>query len=167
MDRMKASAEFEKGRDGGVQVTVVRADGSRTSQRKAGKQASALVHRDLGHWVVEKALRLSRGFYGLVASGMDLATFAAPEANGVRLPDEAVAVDVVLGMIDTLRAGRAQWTSEEIHGYLVQACAQRGVRPLPPLTEAQLRELGRCIDELVAEWTRWPEGEVFRLPLEW
>lgn len=159
--------ELSRRRDGAEALTIVRADGSSTGKRYAAAQARFFAAHDLTHWVVERTLRLRQGFFGLVLGGMDLDTFGAPETKGVRLPDEAIAVEILIGLLEAQRRGLGSWTVGAMHALLVQACAQRGVQPLPPLDDARRDALLQDLDAQLAHWAAVPAGDVLQLPLDW
>ena len=64
--------------DGDSLFRLTRADGSATWQRTLGATGAFLPSHDLTHYAVETLLGHTRGFYGLVADGWDLDSFAAP-----------------------------------------------------------------------------------------
>jgi hypothetical protein len=145
--------QFTKRKDGGAVLRCVRADGSATWQRQDDDRAAFFPLHDLTHYAVEAELGFSRGFYGLIAGGWDIADTTGKGARG-RLPDEAIEVEYIVGSLGAERAGGSACTAEEFN-HLAAAFAKTRGRPEPrPLTDAELARVRSRIDEL---FTRWRE----------
>src|SRR5688572_25655537 len=95
--------QIKKKNDGSAALTCRRADGSVTWQRQDGQQGHFFPLHDLTHYAVETVLGYTRGFFGLVADGWDLADFDKPWPRG-RLPTEALLAEFVVGFLDIERA---------------------------------------------------------------
>ncbi|HEY5060709.1 MAG TPA: hypothetical protein VII52_04185, partial [Gemmatimonadaceae bacterium] len=67
---------IKKKSDGSAALSCIRADGTTTWQQQNGKLGRFFPLHDLTHYAVESVLGFRNAFYGLVASGWDLADFA-------------------------------------------------------------------------------------------
>ena len=150
--------ELAAGADGGAVLRCVRADGSVTWQRHEGPRARFFPLHDLTHLAVESALGARQGFFGLVAAGWDIADTTGRGARGP-LPDEALAVEQLVGLLDTERATGAAWTADEVNAQAAAYAAAHG-RPAPrPLTDADLARVRAERDALHARWHRLAPDE--------
>ena len=57
---------------------------------------------DLTHFAVESTLGVRRGFYGLLTEGWEITDFAKPWPRGP-IPDEALVVELIVGVLDAER----------------------------------------------------------------
>ncbi len=161
---MVAAAEFEKGPGGAARLAITRSDGTRVVTHAAASREQ--LRRELARLAIERHLRLSYGFYRLVAGGTDPSRFAGGDGER-RAPDDAIAVEPWIELVDSLREGLVRWTTAEIHGYAAEQCAQRRVLPLPPIHEAELRSLMHDVDANLARWQQLPVGQSMRLAIDW
>jgi hypothetical protein len=142
-----------------------RADGSTTWQRQHGRQAAFFPLHDLTHYAVETELGFRDGFYGLVAAGWDI-----PETDGKGprgpLPAEALAVEHLVGMLDTERPGGAEWTAADINAQAARFAAAGGRAAPRALTDAELSRVRTRVRELFDRWTRLAPGETLALPFD-
>ncbi len=90
--------QLKKGRDAPATLACVRGDGSRTWVKL---QRFFPLH-DLTHYAVESVFGFDQAFFGLVASGWDIADFAAPGA-AARLPAQALQAECMVGLFDLER----------------------------------------------------------------
>ena len=142
-------------------LSVVRADGSVTTGR-LGTDGFSPVH-DLAHYAVETQLRLSSGFFGLIAQGWDLPDFEVPGASA-GFPDEAIVVECVVGQLTQVAFSTQPMSLDEFNWLVIQAVA--GVRPGASAPVFDAAGFDRLRDEflvLVARWRLLPEGEILEL----
>jgi hypothetical protein len=145
--------EIKRGANG-PSLTCVRADGSRTWRRV---QAFFPIH-DLVHFALETTLGLRQAFFGLVASGWDIADFEAKGA-AAKLPAEAVWAEFVVGLLQTEDADGARRSAEEFAATLASTAAPR----VRTLTADELTRVRAAIADLAARWRAVPPGETLRL----
>jgi len=105
--------EITKRSDGGVVLRCVRADGSYTWQRQ-DRHAPHFALHDLTHFAVESTLGFRRGFFGLIAAGWHIEDTTGKSAAG-RLPDEALDVERIVGLLDIERASATICTVDEFN----------------------------------------------------
>jgi hypothetical protein len=159
--------QIKKHTDGTATLTCVRADGTSTWQRQRGPQGSFFPLHDLTHYAVETELGARAGFYGLVASGWELRDFGTG-GSGAPIPDEALAVESIVGMLDTERAlragGHAAPDVAEINAQMAAHYASRGhAGPAPTLTDDQLTRIRARRAELFDRWATLPDGGTLTL----
>ncbi|HEU4632006.1 MAG TPA: hypothetical protein VFS08_19810, partial [Gemmatimonadaceae bacterium] len=126
--------------DGGAVLRCVRADGSVTWQRQQGAQARFFPLHDLAHFAVESTLGAQRGFYGLVAAGWEIDDTTGKGARGP-LPDEALAIENLVGLLDRERASGATWTADEINAAAALHATSHGRPAPPPVDDATLERV--------------------------
>src|SRR5205085_4407492 len=157
--------QFTKRKDGGAVVRCVRADGSATWQRQDDQRAAFFPLHDLTHYAVETELGYARGFYGLIASGWDIADTTGKGARGP-LPEEAIEVEYIVGALGAERAGDPACPAEQFNALAATFARSKG-RPKPRvLTEADLTRVRKRIDELFARWRDLPAGEMLELSFD-
>lgn len=145
--------QLKKGRDGPPALSCVRPDGSRT-----WSQVHPFIPgHDLLHLALETTLGVSGGFFGLIASGWELADFAAPRASA-RMGNEASWVESMVGLLDQERAGGPKWSAAEFNAAMVLTCSTRGVGGCPDVTDAQLDMVRRRHRDLLEQWAGVPPG---------
>ena len=137
--------------DGGSVLSCTRADGTATWQRHQGRQGHFFPLHDLTHYAVETTLGFRHGFFGLIADGWDVEDTGGKGARGP-LPDEALLVEQIVGLISLGRGSDGPWTANELDEQLRAMTSDpelvRGAR----LTEARLGQLRASLTELVASW---------------
>ncbi|WP_225207769.1 hypothetical protein [Novosphingobium huizhouense] len=150
-------------------IRVTRADGSQVATRFPHKGP---VPHDAVHLFVERALGLTRGFWGLVAQGRhpeELVELA--KAGGHASVGRATVPDA--SIVELLQAERMVEAYEALlwsgGGSLedVLAMAQVGCEtsfvPVPPLDEATHRAIAGAIDDFARGWIAGPKGQVAEL----
>lgn len=91
--------------------------------------------RDSSHSMISRRYALktvldaAHGFYGLVAAGWDIADTTGKGTRGP-LPDDAVAVEQIVGMFDAERASGNVWSASEFNEYAAAYAASHGRTPL-------------------------------------
>ena len=137
--------------DGGAVLRCVRADGSVTWQRHEGRNASFFPLHDLTHYAVETTLGATGGFFGLVASGWDIADTSGKGARGP-LPPEALLVEHLVGFLNAERASGSEWTAADFHAQAAQLVAQHGDAVGAAPTDDLLASIRARRRELFARW---------------
>ena len=149
--------QLTKRADGDVVLRCERADGTSTWQRQQGRNASFFVLHDLTHYAVETVLGSSRGFFGLVSEGWDIADTEGKSARGP-LPPETVAVEHMVGFLDVERASGGEWSAAEWmeHGTRAGVDLRRIARRA--ITDHDLNAVRSRRLELFSEWASVPVG---------
>jgi hypothetical protein len=156
---------LKKRPDAHAQLVLVREDGSSTVGTVGPADGYGPVH-DLAHYVAERALGLSEGFLGLVASGWAIDDFEVRGATQ-RLPDEAMLAEMVAGELSREEMTRASSSAADFNWGVAAwiAGARPGYAPPPIAADA----LDRMRAELAGLRTRWravAPGETLELPFE-
>jgi hypothetical protein len=121
------------------------------------------VH-DLTHFAVETVLGHTRGFFGLVAEGWDLADFGSPWPRG-RLPADMDPSELIVNALSLewntgQRATAAELQATIEHWYEENLPGQ----PVPPApTDEQLADVRRAITELHQRWRDLQPGRAIEL----
>jgi hypothetical protein len=154
---------IKKRPDATAMLVLVREDGSSTSGPVGLPEGYGPVH-DLAHYVVERRLRLTEGFLGLVASGWAIGDF---EVKGAvqRLPVEAVLAEVAAGELSR-QAMMWQWSSAEDFAWAVETTMQRstpGYR-IPLLVAESFEQMRHELLDLRHRWSQLGSGETLELP---
>ncbi|BEU99058.1 hypothetical protein [Novosphingobium olei] len=150
-------------------IRIVRADGSQVATRFPHKGP---VPHDAVHLFVERALGLTRGFWGLVAQGRHPeALVELAKAGGHASVGRATVPDAEI--VELLQAERMVEAYEALlwsgGGSLddVLAMAQVGCEtsfvPVPPLDEATHRAIAGAIDDFSRAWIGGAKGHVVEL----
>jgi hypothetical protein len=156
---------IKKKTDGGAALSCLRADGSVTWQRQEGRQGRFFPIHDITHYVVETTLGHRRGFYGLVAEGWNLTDFGAPWPRG-RLPADMDPSELIVGFLDTERAGGVEWSAEDFNEKAALYFAQHGISGTCRLTADELNSIRKRLGELTDRWRSLPAGETLELPFD-
>ena len=156
---------IKKKTDGGAALSCLRADGSVTWQRQEGKQGRFFPIHDLTHYAVETVLGHRRGFYGLVAEGWNLTDFGAPWPRG-RLPADMDPSELIVGFLDTERAGGVEWSAEDFNQKAALYFAQHAIPGACRMTDDDLGLVRARLRELLDRWRALPAGETLELPFD-
>ncbi len=150
---------FKKGSDGPDVLHCMRDDGTQTW---APLQPTFGPMHDLGHFVVETALGLRGGFYGLLARGFDLSSFEEREARS-RIEEEGLLAETLVMALQYELAGFA-----EPEAYLASvAAACRGLSiAAPELAPGVVEHMRDRFRELWARWEALPPGGRLTLVFE-
>ena len=154
--------------DGSASLTCTRRDGSVTWQRQHGQMGLVLPAHDLTHYAVETALGFDCGFYGLLADGWEITDFAAPWPRGP-IPDEALVVELIVGVFDAERRQGEVMTADAFAAQAAQYLASRQAvgkaMPTGPraLTDDELVRVRASRADLLARWYAVPDGGVLDL----
>ena len=137
---------------GGPRLLCTRRDGSHTQ----GDLGPTLPQHDLAHYVVERELHLTQGFFGLIAAGHSIGELNDP-ATIRTLPAEALAAEVLTRALQGLSNGAV---AQSDFRSVVEA---EGIRVPKGLTdEVVTRMLGTYVT-LLNQWESVPEGAALEL----
>jgi hypothetical protein len=157
---------MKKKTNGDAALSCTRADGSTTWQRQEGRLGAFFPLHDLTHYAVETTLGFNRAFYGLVAEGWDLTSFAEPGTKN-RLPEEAGLAELIVGFLDVERATGVASTADDFNWKIDTYLDAHG---LPPtgfrLTAQALGDIRRLRDELFARWRAVRPGDTLELSFD-
>ena len=160
---MPLTIQLKKHPDGVTSLTCTRADGTATWHRHDGAKAGFFPLHDLTHYAVETVLPQLQGFFALVAGGWDLSDFGTPSTRG-KVPTDASAVEAIVGFLDLERSSENIARADELNSYLASRGGE-GERAAPlTVSEAELHEIRRRRDELLAKWRALSPGETLALP---
>ena len=152
--------------DGGSVLRCERADGTATWQRLDGPQAAFFPMHDLTHLAVETVLGVAQGFFGLIATGWDVADTTGKGARGP-LPTEAMAVERIVGFLDVERGTGGAWSAEEFNEQMRNATASAGTSAqFRALSEDELSRIRTRRRELFGEWNRLAPGGTMALTFD-
>lgn len=157
---------FERQDDGSVVFRCTRADGTSTWQKHTAKSAMFFPFHDLTHFAVESTFGFSKGFYGLISEGWDIADTSGKGARG-KLPREAVLVEHMVGLFDTERVGGAQpLTAHEFSAILADLASSDRIESPPSVAETQLQAVRARISELYDALAALQPGNALELAFE-
>src|SRR4026207_1340011 len=150
---------IKKKSDGSAALSCLRADGlvPRPGQGQGGVQGRFSPIHDLTRYAVETVLGHRRGFYGLVAEGWDLSDFGAPWPKG-RLPADLDPSELLVGFLDSERAGAVTWSADDFNAKTAIYYAQQGRSGSCRISPGQLERVRAMRDELIARWRALPPG---------
>src|SRR5688572_15979496 len=153
---------IKKRPDASSVLVLVREDGSSTSGSIGPPNGYGPVH-DLAHYVVERALGLSEGFLGLVASGWDISDFEQKGA-AKRLPVEAILAEVAAGEMSR-QALMWQWSSAEDYAWAVETTIRRSQPDytLPAIAHDAFEGMRAELLQLRQRWNELSPGETLEL----
>lgn len=154
---------IKKKSDGAAALSCRRADGSVTWQRQEGQQGRFFPLHDLTHYAVETVLRIDRAFYGLVSAGWNLTDFGPPWPRGP-MPPDALAAELIVGFLDTERAGGVRWTAGDFNDKAALYHASRGGALFLEVSDADLDRIRAVRQELFDRWDALPAGATLELP---
>jgi hypothetical protein len=160
--------------DGRYMTYITRDDGVTFSVQGVGHNFA--IPHDVAHYLVEKALRLERGFWGSVSEGAVFPTMtyvegrrkpkaaersgAIRKTNALQLSEAEVLVRI---FNDTIEQGHAE-TSSVLYGRLKerQAYSAEGPRKISP---AQISEVFASYKDILSKWKNTSVGST--LDLHW
>lgn len=157
--------QLSKRADGHVVLRCIRADGSATWQRHHGRMAGFFPLHDLTHYAVETELGFRRGFYGLIADGWDIADTGERPTRGP-LPQEAVAVEHLVGLLDVQRANGSEWSADELNAEIAGLAAARQFPCPRAFTGGEWTRVRTRLHELFARWIVLPPGATLELTFD-
>jgi hypothetical protein len=155
--------EFAKQKDGSAVLRCTRDDDSVTWQKQEGKYAAFFPIHDLMHYAVETELGFSRGFYGLIGEGWDIAETTGKTARGA-LPNETLEVEYLVSAFSAERAS-GDMTSAAEFNQLAATFAKAKEMPEPrQLSDQELRRVRSRFDDLAKKWRALPADAAIELP---
>ena len=154
--------QFTRRTDGGALLKCIRADGSTTWQRQDDDRAAFFPIHDLTHYAVETELGFSRGFYGLIAEGWEIAATTGKGDRGP-LPNEALEVEYFVSAFMAERASGTPSPAEEFNQLAANFAEVRGMPAPRHLTDAELAKVRERYNELAMKWQSLAPGETLEL----
>ena len=148
---------FTKKADGRHRLTVVRDDGTVSQgQMVPGLGRDAIPH-DLLHALVERALTLRRGVYGLVNTGLGIAELLDPSYKPSTKGEPELMVSEIA---TTLLQGEAAYglPPEDFATRLRDQCSQHGV-PVPAIDAGVLAALRASRHDYQRRWQALAVGD--------
>lgn len=154
--------QIKKKSDGSAALSCRRADGTVTWQRQEGLQGQFFPRHDLTHYAVEAVLHRDHSFFGLVASGWELADFQKPYPKGPLLP-EALASEVLVGFLDQERGAAVHWEAADFNDSARSYFASTALPEGAMITGDQLAEIRALRAALFDRWDALGVGETLEL----
>jgi len=156
-----------KRRDGNVVLRCERADGTSTWQRQDGAFAGHFPIHDITHYAVETEMGFREGFFGLIASGWEISETTGKTSRG-ELPDEARAVETVVGLFDVQRALGVEWSAAEVNEHARAYVSARGGKgpDVRRLDDDEIVRVRACVRDLEQRWTSLAPDETLELPFD-
>jgi len=151
--------------DGSSVLRCVRSDGSVTWQKQDSKHAAFFAYHDLTHFAVESVLGYQQGFFGLIAQGWEIEDTTGKGSRG-RLPDEALEVENLVGLLDRERGGSALWSVEEFNDTAALQASSTGRTAPRPLSPEDLAQVKAKRSGLFSQWRALPIGQCLQLQFE-
>ena len=149
--------EIARRTDGRSVLRCTRPDGSVTWQRQDGRQADFFPLHDLTHYVVEQTLGARKGFYGLIGAGWEIEDTTGKGRHGP-LPDEAVFIESLVGLLDRERAAGVRWGADAFNEQIAAYLAESGRRSTLTLDDEQLGRIRAARHDAFARWRAVPPG---------
>ena len=146
-----------------VVLTCTRRDGSVTWQKSG--HAGFFGRHDLLHYAVETTLGLRQSFFGMVATGRSIESFAAPGAAAT-LPAEALHTEIMVNQLMIEHNFGEADDAASFNKVMADCWAGSMHRNAPPpqvLTDEQLALIRTKYGELVAAWDALHNGQKFEL----
>lgn len=156
---------LSKRRDGDTVLRCDRADGTSTWQRQDGTLASVFPFHDITHYAVETEMGFRSGFFGLIASGWDIVETTGKSPRGA-IPDEARAVETIVGLFDVQRSLGVEWTAEEVNAHARTHVSVRGESGIRQLTDDEITRTRTRVRDLVQRWNDLAPDETLELPFD-
>lgn len=154
--------EIVKRTDGGAVLRCTRADGTVSWQRQQGKQATFFPLHDLTHYAVECVFGTSLAFFGLIAAGWEIDDTTGTGARGA-LPDEAMFVERVVGMLDVERGTGSHWDADAFQREIVAAEPRLAALAGRLLTTGRMDEIRLRRANLFDRWFALAPGDALTL----
>ena len=133
-----------------------------TWQRQDGDRAAFFPLHDLIHYAVESELGFTHAFYGLIASGWDIADTTGKGHRGA-LPNEAIEVEYIVGALGAERSGGVAATAEDFNQLAASFASTRGMSLPRQLADHDLAKVRARFEELAMRWQALPRGATLEL----
>jgi hypothetical protein len=157
---------IKKKTDGDAALSCERADGTVTWQRQEGQLGRFFPLHDLTHYAVESVLGFREAFYGLIASGWNIADFSGTGLQQ-RLPPQALLAETLVAFFDLERRTGERGDAEGFNEHLATHYAERRMTlPSFRITDDQIASIRASTAELFDHWDALPPGETLELPFE-
>ncbi|MBI1769039.1 MAG: hypothetical protein HYR67_11755 [Bacteroidetes bacterium] len=116
-----------------------------------------MIAHDLTHFAVEKQLQIGKGFYGLVASGLDITDFEKKQKiTPQQLPKESIKTELIVNLILTERHDGKKFESfDEAFNSLSK---QFGISN-EKFDADDLNKIHSQLNELLNHWAMLPVNE--------
>lgn len=156
-----------KTRDGCL-LTIVRSDGSASSQRTG--HAGFFALHDISHYCVETELSLENAFFGLLNKNWDISTFEnKADPRYQQVPQVAIAVEHIVEVLCRRAFEQEQsdpqlrslWCDEVLQEIALSATATKS--QVPTITHAQLLCICGRMARLYADWKALDVGSSVEL----
>lgn len=154
--------ELTKSAHGGSVLKCIGAGGSIAWQRNEDRSGMFFPLHDLRHYAVESVLCADNGFFGLIAAGWEVIDTTGKGSRG-KLPDDTIAIEHLVGLLDAEGAGGDTTPASELNGYTASYAAQHNHPPPRAISEQTLAEIRTLTMKLHAEWIALPPGQRMRL----
>jgi hypothetical protein len=139
-------------------LTCVRDDGSTTYAKSA--HGAYFGYHDLLHYAVENTLGFRDAFFGLIAQGRSIQSFAEPGAART-LPAEAIIADHIVGLLQQEAATGAAADADEFNRTLAVCLGQSGIVPARQISADELRRIRESWAVLVHRYrSLGPDGAI-------
>jgi hypothetical protein len=155
---------FTKRADGRHRLTVVRDDASVSQgQMIPGLGPNAIPH-DLLHAIVERTLGFSRGVYGMVNTGIDIAALLEPAEKRMNRGEAELMYSEIITTVLQAETACDGLYETFFADELRQRCAEAGLAE-PKVTREDQQELRRFRDEYEGRWRDLGLGETLDVDL--
>jgi len=147
-------------------LTCIRDDGTSTFSKS--RDGGFFGPHDLMHYAVESTLGLTGSFFGLIARGWTVASFAEPGASR-RLPPEALHTEMMVGQLMQEHAYGPPLDAKAFNAVITESLrstARLGGEPLPSVrqvTDGDLRRIREVFADLLGRYTALRDGERLEL----
>lgn len=156
---------LSKRRDGNAVLQCDRADGTTTWQVQGGKFASWFPFHDITHYAVETEMGFRSGFFGLIARGWEILETTGKTPRG-QIPDEARAVETIVGLFDVQRSLGVEWNAEEVNAHARSHVSVRGGPEIRQLMDDEIARVRTRVRDLVQRWNDLAPDETLELPFD-
>jgi hypothetical protein len=136
--------------------TCIRSDGTTTGMAST----PFFVRHDLTHFAVETVLGLTDAFYGLIAAGWDIDSFADREGDSRKvrkLPSEAIVAEIIVGSLD-LDWAAGPLATEQTVAIISEKFVADDIECQPPTAE-QIDNIRLSRADLLARWQTTMPGQ--------
>lgn len=151
---------FTKGNHKPHTLTCVRDDGSSTWW----PLPEHFLQHDMLHYIVETTLGFQNAFYGLIAEGRDITEFGTRQGRKDVYPDEAVAVEFIVGLLQVEMRGPAPPDNDSFFAMLALTCEKQNLPFLQSLTPEQLDAIRAASHAWSEQWEKLPVGKSMEVP---
>ena len=147
---------FHKGKDKSNAIRCKRADGTETWC----KLADSMTMHDIVHFAAESVLKTSKGFYGILSSGVDITDFENRVKDEFSIPMEAIQMEYLVGGLwMELYQGR----ESNILKSNLKAMEDKGIPAISELEEGKIDEMRAELQKLAIQWYQLKPGDTLTL----